>query len=163
MNLRAWLVALAPRRLKQAYPTPKVDVRGAVFRDGEVLLVREEADGRWTLPGGWADVGESPSSAVEREVREESGYTVRAVKLACVFDLAHLRDGRPLRPNVYKLFFLCELAEEAAGEIIGFETSEAWFFARGGLPELSAPRVTRDQLERVWKHARDPALPTDFD
>ena len=163
MNLRAWLVSIAPRRLKQAYPTPKVDVRGAVFRDGEILLVREEADGRWTLPGGWAEVGEPPSAAVEREVREESGYTVRAVKLAGVFDLARLRDGRPLRPNVYKLFFVCELADGRAGEIVGFETSEARFFARNALPELSAPRVTREQVERVWEHARDPARPTDFD
>jgi len=163
MNLRAWLVAVAPRRLKQAYPTPKVDVRGAVFRDDEVLLVREEADGGWTLPGGWADVGETPSRAVEREVREESGYTVRAVKLAAVFDLAHLRDGRPLRPNVYKLFFVCELVEERAGQIVGFETSAARFFAREALPELSVPRVTREQLVRMWEHTRDPARPTDFD
>jgi ADP-ribose pyrophosphatase YjhB (NUDIX family) len=163
MNIRAWLVSVAPRRLKQAYPTPKVDVRGAVFRDGEVLLVREEADGRWTLPGGWADVGESPSRAVEREVREESGYTVRAVKLAGVFDLDRLRNGRPLRPNVYKLFFVCELAEEHPAEIVGFETSAARFFASDAVPELSVPRVTREQLERMWEHARDPARPADFD
>jgi len=54
--------------------TPKVEVRGAAFRDGRVLLVRETADGRWTLPGGWADVNESPSEAIEKEIAQESGF-----------------------------------------------------------------------------------------
>ena len=67
--------------LDDGYITPKVDVRGAVFRDGKVLLVREAVDGMWTLPGGWADIGDAPSEAVEREIREESGYEARAVKL----------------------------------------------------------------------------------
>ena len=64
------------------YATPKIDVRGAIFDDDErVLLMREKTDGRWSLPGGWADPGEAPSAAVIREVLEESGYGVTAVKL----------------------------------------------------------------------------------
>src|SRR5215472_12953009 len=72
---------------QSGYATPKLGVRGAVFRDNRLLLVRETADeNRWTLPGGWADVNESPAEAVAREVREESGLEVRAVKLAAVWD-----------------------------------------------------------------------------
>src|SRR5438128_2666914 len=70
----------------EGYATPKVDVRGAVFDQDLVLLVRERSDGKWTLPGGWVDVGDAPSFAVEREIREESGYLAKAVKLAALFD-----------------------------------------------------------------------------
>ncbi len=163
MKLRPWLVSIAPRWLKQSYPTPKVDVRGVVFREGRILLVRELTDGRWALPGGWADVGESLAEAVVREVREESGYTTRAVKLLAVANLGRYQDGRPLRPNIYKLFVRCELVSEEPGELIGAETGEAGFFAEDELPELSAPRVTPAQLARLFEHGRDPDLPADFD
>ena len=63
---------------QSGYATPKVDVRAAVFRDRKVLLVQERSDGLWTLPGGWADVNDSPSEAVEKEVVQESGFKVRA-------------------------------------------------------------------------------------
>ena len=163
MKLRPWLVSIAPRWLKQSYPTPKVDVRGVVVRDGRMLLVRELTDGRWALPGGWADVGESLAEAVVREVREESGYSTRAVKLLAVLNLGHYQDGRPLRPNIYKHFVRCELVAEEPGPLIGAETGEAAFFTEDELPELSAPRGTREQLARLFEHARRPDLPTDFD
>ena len=163
MKLRPWLVSIAPRWLKQSYPTPKVDVRGVVFREGRILLVRELTDGRWALPGGWADVGESLAEAVVREVREESGYTTRAVKLLAVANLGRYQDGRPLRPNIYKLFVRCELVSEEPGELIGVETAEAGFFAQDELPELSAPRGTPAQLARLFEHERSPDLPADFD
>ena len=163
MKLRPWLVSIAPRWLKQSYPTPKVDVRGVVVRDGRMLLVRELTDGRWALPGGWADVGESLAEAVVREVREESGYSTRAVKLLAVLNLGRYQDGRPLRPNIYKHFVRCELVAEEPGPLIGAETGEAAFFTEDELPELSAPRGTREQLVRLFEHARQPDLPTDFD
>src|SRR5207237_10782859 len=90
---------------EQGHATPKVDVRGAVFREERILLVSELADaGRWTLPGGWADVGESPSSAVEREVLEESGYRTRAVRLVALYDRSrhgHDRNRDGERPHVW--------------------------------------------------------------
>src|ERR1017187_2556224 len=90
------------------YATPKVDVRAAVFRDNRVLLVKEREDGCWTLPGGWADVGDAPSQAAVREVKEESGYDVVATKVAAVYD--RNRHGHPPIPfHAYKLFFLCDL------------------------------------------------------
>jgi ADP-ribose pyrophosphatase YjhB (NUDIX family) len=142
------------------YVTPKVDVRGVVFRDDRLLLVRERADGCWTLPGGWSDVGDSPSEAVVREIREESGFVAQAVKLLAVLD--RNRHGHPPMPlHAYKLFFLCEiLGGEAA---TSSETDEVAFFAEDAVPELSTPRVTREQLARLFEHRRHPEWPTDFD
>ena len=116
------------------YATPKVDVRGVIFSDGRLLLVREKSDGCWCLPGGWADVGLSPSECVVKEIREEAGFQARAVRLLAVMD--KLRHGHPPGAHhIYKLFFLCEITGgQAAG---GLETSEAAFFAEDSLPPLS--------------------------
>jgi ADP-ribose pyrophosphatase YjhB (NUDIX family) len=146
------------------YATPKVDVRGAVFRDdGSILLVREIADaGRWTLPGGWADVNESPSESVTREVREESGFEIAIRKLAAVYDRD--RHGHvPLHAfHVYKLFFVCDIVGGAP--MPGVETSEVGFFTTDNLPnDLSVGRVRHHQIRRMIEHWRSPGLPTDFD
>jgi len=144
-----------------SYATPKVDVRGVVFKDDGILLVREMADrGRWTLPGGWADVGESPREAVVREVHEESGFETRPVKLLAVYDKA--KHGHP--PDllyIYKLFILCELIGGEAAHSI--ETQGAAFFREDDIPELSIGRTTKEQLARMFEHYRNPDLPTEFD
>lgn len=142
------------------YATPKVDVRAAVFRDGAILLVRETADGRWSLPGGWTDVGESASEAAVRETREETGYVVRATKLLGVLDMARHAHPRQLW-YIYKLLFRCEIvggAQEA-----NRETSEVGWFSRHALPPLSLDRITPEQVARLFEHADDPGLATDFD
>lgn len=142
------------------YATPKIVCRAAVIEDGEILMVRETIDGRWTLPGGWIDVGESPATAVEREVREESGYEVRVVKLAAIYDkLRH--DHPPVPHHSYLVFFLCDLiGGEPRGSV---ETSDVGWFGVDELPELSTPRATRAQIERMFEHDRNRGLPTDFD
>jgi ADP-ribose pyrophosphatase YjhB (NUDIX family) len=121
------------------HATPKVDVRGVVFRDDAILLVRERSEGRWTLPGGWADIGESAGEAVVRETREESGYRTRAVKLLALYD----RNKHPHPPypfHAYKLIFQCKLL---GGEpVTSFETDGIDFFRENELPELSTTRVT---------------------
>lgn len=146
------------------HATPKVDVRAAVFQDNRILLVQEKLDHfRWTLPGGWADPGESPSTAVAREVLEESGYRVRAAKLVAVYD----RNRHPHPPYafaVYKLFFLCDLLDhDRRVDAANTETGEVAFFPIDSLPELSLPRVLPEQIARCYAHHLDPALPTDFD
>ena len=144
------------------YATPKVDVRGAVFdRKGRILMVREVADdGRWTLPGGWADVNMTAAGSVVKEVLEESGYDVRVRKLAAVWD--RTRQGHPAGVfSCCKLFFVCDLLAGAAAT--GLETSEVAWFCEGELPEdLSLGRVLPRQLRRMFDHARDAALPADF-
>jgi ADP-ribose pyrophosphatase YjhB (NUDIX family) len=145
------------------YATPKLGVRGAMFSDNKILLVREREDeNRWTLPGGWADVNESPAEAVAREVREEAGLEVRPYKLAAVWDRARHAHGVMQPFTVWRLFFLCEII---GGEALpGPETSEVAFFAEHELPaELSTRRVLLPQLKRMFKHLRHPELPTEFD
>lgn len=147
-------------RIEAGYATPKVDVRAAVFSEGRILLVREMSDGAWALPGGWADVNESPGESVVREVAEESGYQARAVKLAAVYD--YRKRNRPQHlDSICKLFFICELLGGSARASI--ETSEVGFFARDALPTLSVGRTTTAQVERMFQHAQEPGLATDFD
>jgi ADP-ribose pyrophosphatase YjhB (NUDIX family) len=142
------------------YATPKVDVRAAAFSEGRVLLVREISDGGWTLPGGWADVNQSAAECVVREVAEESGFQARALKLAAVYD--YRKRNRPHHlDSIYKMFFVCELIGGSARPSI--ETSEASFFARDALPPLSVSRTTAAQIERMFQHAENLQLPTDFD
>lgn len=143
--------------LEKGYPTPKVDVRGVVFRGGRVLMVRESSDGKWSLPGGWADLGLSPGQVAVKEVREESGYDVRPTKLLEVVGL----HPAPSLFSVYKLFVRCELlGGEARGSV---ETTAVDFFARDALPELSERRTRSDHLERVFRHLDEPDRPTGFD
>ena len=145
---------------EEGYATPKVDVRGGIFEDGRVLLVRERCDGKWTLPGGWVDINDSPSGAVVREIFEESGYQARALKLAALID--KLRHPHPPGiHHIYKLFFLCELT---GGEPrVSDETDAVQFFPVHSLPELSTGRVLASQIERLYQHLLHPELPTDFD
>lgn len=142
------------------HATPKVDVRGVVFGQDRLLLVRERSEGLWTLPGGWADIGESAAEATAREVFEESGYRTRAVKLLALYD----RNKHPHPPypfHTYKLFFQCELL---GGEpVTSIETDGIEFFRVNELPELSVMRVTEEQIARFFEHYRHPDWPTDFD
>ena len=142
------------------YATPKVDVRAAVFRDGRLLLVREREDGRWTLPGGWADIGDSPSAAVVREVKEESGYDVKARKLLALLD-RNLHGHPPIPYHAYKLFFLCDLVGGNAHA--EQETDAVDFFASEEIPPLSLTRVTPAQIARLFEHFFHPEWPTQFD
>jgi ADP-ribose pyrophosphatase YjhB (NUDIX family) len=130
------------------YPTPKVDVRGAIFEGGQVLLIKEISTGRWTLPGGWADINLSPRENVEKECREESGYTVTATRLTALLDRA--RAGYP--PNVhsiYKLFFLCTIT---GGEPTpSIESSHVEFFPVHALPELDLQRVRQADILHAYR------------
>jgi ADP-ribose pyrophosphatase YjhB (NUDIX family) len=148
-------------RQEKGYATPKVDVRGAAFRDDRILMVREISDGNWTLPGGWADVNQSAGECVVREIDEESGFKARALKLAAVFD--YQRSGHPPRhmDSIYKMFFLCEITGGAARA--SDETSEVAFFPRHDLPPLSLGRTTAAQIDRMFQHRDHPEWPTDFD
>lgn len=142
------------------YATPKIDARGVVFQGDSILLVKELSDGGWTLPGGWVDVNERPSLAVEREVFEESGYRVRAVKLLALFD-RNLHGHPPHAFSIWKHFFLCELTGGAPADSI--ETAGAQFFAYDAIPPLSIQRTTMEELDCMYEHHKDPGRPTDFD
>jgi ADP-ribose pyrophosphatase YjhB (NUDIX family) len=168
-TIAAQLLADGPRpveRLRKTWPeepgylTPKLEVRGAVFRDETVLMVRESLDGLWTLPGGWVDVNEGPSQAIEKEIEQESGFRTRAVKLAALYDRS--RHGHGQAPfHSWKAFFLCEiLGGEARGS---YETESVGFFDPLRLPAMSLGRSTPRQVERMRLHWLNRQLPTEFD
>jgi ADP-ribose pyrophosphatase YjhB (NUDIX family) len=145
------------------YATPKVGVRGAVFdRSGRILMVRETADeNRWTLPGGWAETNQTPAQSVAREVFEESGYHVRPVKLAAVWDRAK-QTQPPTLFSVVRMFFVCTL--EGGSPTTSLETSEVGWFAEADVPaDLSLRRTLPHHISRMFAHWREPGLATEFD
>jgi ADP-ribose pyrophosphatase YjhB (NUDIX family) len=143
------------------YATPKVDVRGAVFREGTVLLARETDDKGWSLPGGWADVNDPPSAAVVRELREETGYEVRCTKLVAVLDrdLHYTEDKLPV--HIYKLMFICAIEGET--DTLCHDISEVRFFPVDDLPSLSLKRILPQQIALMYEHHLNPSLPAVFD
>jgi ADP-ribose pyrophosphatase YjhB (NUDIX family) len=145
---------------ESGYATPKIDVRGVIFQDETILLVKERADGLWTLPGGWADVNISPRENVEKEIWEESGYRATAVKLLAVYD-RNKHPHPPLPWHTYKLFFLCQL--NGGTPTHSLETNGVGFFGEDDLPPLSISRITPEQIARMFDHVRHPDWPADFD
>lgn len=139
------------------YATPKVDVRGVVFKDNRVLMVKEKLDGHWSLPGGWADIGLSPKEIAVKEVHEESGYIVAPIRLLGVID-KKFHDHPPSPWHTYKIFIQCEITGgEASTDTT--ETTEVGFFAEDALPPLSIERNTEAQIRTLFEHLRDPQLP----
>ncbi|WP_339235890.1 NUDIX hydrolase [Oceanobacillus sp. FSL W7-1281] len=142
------------------YQTPKVDVRGVIFKDNRILMVREKIDDAWALPGGFCDVGESPRENVTKEVQEEAGFHVEAKKLLAVFDTN--KHAHPPQPyQYYKLFIQCEIISGKAS--LGMETKGNDFFAEDNLPNLSLNRNTETQIKRLFEFLRDPEKPALFD
>lgn len=146
---------------QSGYATPKVDVRAAVFRDGKILLVQERSDGLWTLPGGWADVNDSPSEAVAKEVLQESGFQVKVERLLAVFDRAKHPHDPPFPFHIYKMFFLCKI--EGGEATPSPETSSVDFFGVEALPPLSVSRITEDQIRFCFRAGLNATVPTAFD
>jgi ADP-ribose pyrophosphatase YjhB (NUDIX family) len=146
--------------IEEGYATPKIDVRGAIFRDDRALLVRESTDGRWSLPGGWADVNDTPRRAVEKEIEQESGFTAHAAKIAAVYDRnAH---GHPAHLfHAWKIFFICDITGGHART--SHETTAVEFFPIDQLPELSTGRTTANQIRRMYEHHLHRDWPTEFD
>jgi ADP-ribose pyrophosphatase YjhB (NUDIX family) len=147
-------------RMQAGYATPKVDVRAAVTREGKILLVQEKSDGRWCMPGGWADVGETPSAAAAREAREESGFTVVPRAVVGIYDAN--RQATPLEfYHAYKIVFRCELTGGEARP--SAETQGVDFFGLDGLPPLSTQRTNERHLADVRAHLKVTHPPTVFD
>lgn len=145
--------------MQAGYITPKVDVRGAVVRDGKILLIQERADGKWAMPGGWADLGNSPASVAEREVWEESGFHVKAEKVVAVLDANRIEPMEFY--HAYKIIFLCKLLD---GEPrTSYETLAVDFFDPNHLPPLSSYRTNEEMLQEVFAHLKDPTRPAVFD
>lgn len=137
---------------EKGYQTPKMDVRGAVFRDGKILLVKEKVDNKWALPGGFCDIGISPSENIAKEIKEESGFEAVPVKLLALLDM-NKHDHPPQLYHYYKLFVQCEIVGGEA--TLGIETEGVDFFSASSLPELSLNRNTEDQIEMLFSFLHD--------
>lgn len=148
--------------MQPGYITPKVDVRAAVFRDEKILLVKEVNDGRWSMPGGWADVGDTPAEAIIREVREESGFDVRVESVIGVYDANRVpnKEWMPFY-HAYKLLFLCTIAGGEART--SHETPDVDFFALDELPPLSIYRTNQGIIEDAFVQAENPSKRAVFD
>ncbi len=132
------------------YKTPKVEVRGVVFKEGKVLMVRELADNKWSLPGGYCEVGYSIGENVAREIAEEAGLEVVPKKLLGVFDRS--KHAHPPSPyHVYKVFVECSITGEV--EPRGLETDGVGFFALENLPELSENRILKEEIEKIFEYS----------
>ncbi|KSM45512.1 DNA mismatch repair protein MutT [Pseudomonas aeruginosa] len=139
--------------LDSHYPTPKLDVRALILDSQQrVLLVREASDGRWTLPGSWCDVNESPADAVVRETQEESGLEVRAIRLLALLD-KHKHPHPPQLPHALKAFFFCHVTGGRLQQQTD-ETSAAEYFPVDALPPLSEHRVLASQIQTLWQRIR---------
>lgn len=138
---------------EKGYQTPKVDVRGVVFRNNKILMVQEGIDGNWTLPGGWADVGYTPFEVARKEVWEEAGLEVEPIKLLAVLDKTR-HPHPPDKYHIYKLFILCS---DSGGDIKpGMETLDVKWVSRNEIPVLSEPRITKSQIEMMFDFLDNP-------
>jgi ADP-ribose pyrophosphatase YjhB (NUDIX family) len=143
------------------YPTPKVDVRALVLNEEKkILMAKEGIDGKWTLPGGWAEIGYSPSDCVVKEVKEETGLNCKVVRLLAVYDKrCHPHPPQPF--YIYKLNFLCEIL---GGELEpGFDMEGADFFGIDKLPELSEDRILLSQIRQLYTMATEHDIQVYFD
>ena len=145
---------------EKGYQTPKMDVREAVFHQGKILMVRENIDNKWSLPGGFCDVGLSPAENIAKEIQEESGFVVVPTKMLALLDMnKHPHPPQPF--HYYKLFIQCEIVGGEATN--GVETKGVEFFPEDGLPELSVNRIVESQLQLLFEFERNPTKPTVFD
>lgn len=140
-KIRDWIMN------EKGYLTPKVDVRAVVVNSNKVLMVKEKIDSRWSLPGGWADTGLTPTENAKKEVLEEAGLEVEPVRLLAVLD-KKMHDHPPEPYYTYKLFIHCVVAKGGAFEE-NVETSDARYFPFDDLPPLSEPRNTKEQVKMM--------------
>lgn len=142
-------------RVEDDYVTPKVDIRAVVFNDkDEILLVKERADGGWAMPGGWADVGFTPSEVAVKEVKEETGLDVEPVRLLAVLD-KRCHPHPPHTHYAYKVFILCRLIGGAFTDT--FDILDRGFFAKDNLPPLSEERTLRSHIDMAYEYQNDPS------
>ncbi|MCU1644028.1 NUDIX hydrolase N-terminal domain-containing protein [Nocardia sp.] len=145
------------------YATPKVDVRAGIFdQQGRILLIQDRSDERWTPPGGWADLGDTPRQVAEKEVKEESGLLVHAHTLVACLDRDTQGHTPKLPSSVYKMFFLCDVID-ATGEPSPVETMQIGYFPVDDLPPLSVTRILEHEIQMMFDHWKNPGKPTVFD
>lgn len=144
------------------YPTPKVDIRGVLLNEqGQILMVEEKLDpGKWSIPGGWADIGFTPSEVIKKEMKEETGLDVEVERILAVYDKkCHPHPQEAF--YTYKIVFLCR---KISGELRNtFDIDDVKFFDIDNLPPLSEARIVKSQIEQLYYLAKDDIRDVYFD
>ena len=129
-----------------AYATPLMDVRAWIVEDEKICLVRGQGENDWALPGGFGEVGYSPTENILKEIEEETGFEAKVERLLAVFDTNRFQ----LQSNQYaKFVFECKLLDGQFQE--NQEIADLQFFAIDQLPSLSEKRITKEQIEILWQ------------
>ena len=146
---------------QEDYPTPKVDVRGFVLNEkDEILMAKESVDGKWTIPGGWADIGSTPSEVVIKEIKEETGIDAEIIRLLTVYD----KQCHPHPPEPYYIYKLTFFCKAVGGQLqSGFDMMDTAYFSLNNLPELSEDRILKSQLEHFFKLVKEEITEVYFD
>lgn len=141
------------------FQTPKLDTRAAIFKDGKILLVKERNE-TWSLPGGWVDVMQTIRSNTIKEVKEEAGLDVEAVRIIALHD-RNLHNPPPYAYNVCKVFVLCEA--KGGSFRPNTETTESRYFGPDELPLLAEEKNTAEQIRMCFTAYAHPDWQTEFD
>jgi ADP-ribose pyrophosphatase YjhB (NUDIX family) len=143
------------------YPTPKTDIRAVIFNErNEILLVQEKSDNKWSLPGGWAEIGYSPKEVVVKEVAEETGLVVTAEKLLAVIDKKFHPHPAELT-YVYKYFILCTVQSGEFNQ--AHDINNVSFFSQDNIPPLSENRILQSQIDLMFEFLYDPTKEVVFE
>lgn len=144
---------------ESGYQTPKIDTRAAIFKDDCILLVQEN-NGKWSLPGGWCDVNVSVGENTVKEVREEAGLHVIAERIIAIQDRAK-HNQPPYAYGICKIFVQCRAV---GGEFLpNIETLQSGYFSENDLPQLAEEKNTREQIRMCFEAYRDTDWKTQFD
>ncbi|MFB5252507.1 NUDIX hydrolase N-terminal domain-containing protein [Bacillus cereus] len=134
------------------YQTPKVDIRAVIFQNEKLLFVKEKSDGKWALPGGWADIGYTPTEVAAKEALEETGYKVDHFRLLAIFD-KEKHQPSPSATHIYKIFIGCEIV--GGEKKLSIETEDIDFFSENEIPDLSIARNTEWQIKEMFAFMKD--------
>ena len=142
------------------YQTPKIDTRAAIIREGKILLVQEK-NGKWAMPGGWCDIDQTPADNTVKEAREEAGMEVRVTRLVSAED----QDRHNFPPNAFTIIKLMFLCEPLGGEFVpNNATIAAAWFTEDHLPEpMANEKCTADQVRLCFEASRAEHWETRFD
>lgn len=141
------------------FQTPKLDTRAAIIVDEKILLVQEQ-DGRWALPGGWVDIDQSVGQNAVKEVKEEAGLDVVAERLIAIQD-RNRHNPPPYAYGVCKVFILCRVLGGCFQE--NHETQASAFFSATDLPPLAEEKNTAEQIRLCFEAYSDPHWNVVFD
>ncbi len=127
---------------EEGYQTPKLDTRAAIFKDDAILLVQEH-NGKWSLPGGWVDVDLSIKENTIKEVKEEAGLDVETKRIIAIHDRDKHNQPR-YAYGVCKIFVECVALGGSFQE--NSETLGCAYFKIDELPNLELAKNNKEQV-----------------